>query len=179
MVMAMQGIGQATAFAAEHRILGTVVGSTAPVFVSVLVVHVAIALIALFSGLTAAVSVKGSPRHVRSGRLFYRALIAVFGTALVLAGLRLREDWYLAVIGAVALGLAYVGVRHRRRKLSGDTGHIVGMGFALAAMLTAFYVDNGPHLPGWDRLPVFAFWILPGLIATPLIIRAVRRYRAP
>lgn len=53
------------------------------------------------------------------------------------------------------------------------------MGAAFAAMLTAFYVDNGPHLPGWDRLPTFAFWILPGLIATPLIIRAVRRHRRP
>jgi hypothetical protein len=42
-------------------------------------------------------------------------------------------------------------------------------------MLTAFYVDNGPHLPLWDRLPVLAFWLLPAAIAAPLITRAIIR----
>jgi len=40
-------------------------------------------------------------------------------------------------------------------------------------MVTAFYVDNGPHLPLWDRLPALAFWLGPAAIATPLIVRAV------
>jgi hypothetical protein len=44
-------------------------------------------------------------------------------------------------------------------------------------MLTAFYVDNGPHLPLWDRLPTLAFWILPAAIAAPLITRAIIRAR--
>jgi len=44
-------------------------------------------------------------------------------------------------------------------------------------MLTAFYVDNGPHLPLWDRLPVLAFWLLPSAIGAPIIIRAVMRAR--
>jgi hypothetical protein len=35
------------------------------------------------------------------------------------------------------------------------------MGIAYTAMLAAFYVDNGPHLPLWDRLPTQAFWLLP------------------
>ena len=43
----------------------------------------------------------------------------------------------------------------------GDTGHIAGIGVAYTAMLTTFYVDNGPHLPLWDRLPTLAFWLLP------------------
>jgi hypothetical protein len=34
-------------------------------------------------------------------------------------------------------------------------------------MLTAFYVDNGPHLPLWDHLPAPAFWLLPSLIEAP------------
>ena len=51
------------------------------------------------------------------------------------------------------------------------------MGIGYTAMLTAFYVDNGPHLPLWDRLPVLAFWILPAVIAGPLIIRASIRAR--
>jgi hypothetical protein len=44
-------------------------------------------------------------------------------------------------------------------------------------MLTAFYVDNGPHLPLWDHLPTFAFWLLPSAIGAPVIIRALRRAR--
>ena len=51
------------------------------------------------------------------------------------------------------------------------------MGIGYTAMLTAFYVDTGPHLPLWDRLPVLAFWLLPAAIATPLIARAVLRAR--
>ncbi len=64
----------------------------------------------------------------------------------------------------------------------GDTGHILGMGIGYTAMLTAFYVDNGPHLPLWDRLPTLAFWLLPSAVAAPLIARAVihaRRGRGP
>jgi hypothetical protein len=59
-----------------------------------------------------------------------------------------------------------------------DVGHIVGMGTAYVAMPTAFYVDNGPHLPLWDRLPTFAFWLLPSVIGAPIIIRSVVRARA-
>jgi len=44
-------------------------------------------------------------------------------------------------------------------------------------MLTAFYVDNGPHLPLWDRLPTLAFWLLPSAIGAPIITRAVIRAR--
>ena len=51
------------------------------------------------------------------------------------------------------------------------------MGVAYVAMLTAFYVDNGPHLPLWDRLPVLAFWLLPSAIGMPIIARSIRRAR--
>jgi len=44
---------------------------------------------------------------------------------------------------------------------------------------TAFYVDNGPHLPLLDRLPTLTFWFLPSAVAAPVIIRALIRYRAP
>jgi hypothetical protein len=52
------------------------------------------------------------------------------------------------------------------------------MGIAYVAMLTAFYVDNGPHLPLWDRLPTLTFWFLPTAIGAPIITRAVIRARA-
>ena len=160
------------------RVFGDQVGSTAPMFLAFLAVHVLAGLTAVVTGAVAALVRKGSPQHVRAGRWYYRAIIVVFATAAVLAAMRWRQDWYLFLIGAVAFTAATIGYLHRRRR-PGDTGHIVSMGTAYVAMLTAFYVDNGPHLPLWDRLPVWAFWVLPSAIGAPLIVRAVIRARRP
>jgi hypothetical protein len=159
------------------RILGDQVGSTAPVFLAFLAVHVIAGLTAVIAGAAAALSPKGGPRHVRAGRWYYRAITVVFATATILAAMRWRQDYYLFIIGAVAFTAATVGYQHRRRRRPGDTGHIAGMGIAYVAMLTAFYVDNGPRLPLWDRLPAFTFWLLPSVIGAPVIIRAILRAR--
>lgn len=91
--------------------------------------------------------------------------------------MRWHQDYCLLIIGAVAFTAASIGYQFRRRHRPGDTGHIAGMGTGYTAMLTAFYVDNGPHLPGWDHLPTLAFWLLPSVIAAPVIYRAVARSR--
>jgi len=103
----------------------------------------------------------------RAGRWYYRAITAVSTTAAALAAMRWAQDWYLLVIGAVAFAAATAGYLHRRLRRTGDIGHIAGMGIAYTVMLTAFYVDNGPHLPLWGRLPALAFWLLPSAIAAP------------
>jgi hypothetical protein len=53
---------------------------------------------------------------------------------------------------------------------------MLGMSLSYIVLMTAFYVDNGPKLPLWDRLPVVAFWIGPSAIGLPLLGRTVRRY---
>jgi hypothetical protein len=159
------------------RVFGDQVGSTAPVFLAFLAVHVLAGLTAVVTGAVAALVRKGSARHIGAGRWYYRAITVVFATATVLAAMRWRQDYYLFLIGAVSFTAATIGYLHRRRHRPGDTGHIVGMGTAYVAMLTAFYVDNGPHLPLWDRLPRLAFWLLPSAIGAPLIARAVLRAR--
>jgi hypothetical protein len=159
------------------RIFGDQVGSTAPVFLAFLAVHVLAGLTAVITGATAALVRKGSPRHIRAGRWYYRAITVLFATATVLAAMRWRQDYYLFIIGTVAFTAATIGYQHRRRHRPGDTGHIAGMGIAYVAMLTAFYVDNGPHLPLWDRLPALSFWLLPSAIGAPIIARAVARAR--
>jgi hypothetical protein len=159
------------------RILGDEVGSTAPVFLAFLAVHVIAGLTAVATGAAAALTRKGSSRHVRAGRWFYRAISVVFATAAILAAMRWRQDYYLFIIGAAAFAAATIGYQHRRRRRPGDTGHIAGMGTGYVAMLTAFYVDNGPHLPLWDHLPALAFWLLPSVIGAPVIARAVLRGR--
>jgi hypothetical protein len=161
------------------RILGDQVGSTAPVFLALLAIHVIAGLTAVIAGAVAALVHKGSPRHIRAGRWFYRAITVVFATAIALAIMRWRQDYYLVIIGAIAFTAATIGYQHRRRHRPGDTGHIAGMGIGYTAMLTAFYVDNGPHLPLWDRLPALAFWLLPSAVAAPLIARAVIGARRP
>lgn len=155
------------------KIFGDQVGSTAPVFLAFLAVHVLAGLTAVIAGAAAALTRKGSHRHIRAGRLFYRTIAVVFATATALTVMRVRQDYGLLIIGAVAFGAATLGYLHRRRGRPGDTGHIVGMGIGYMAMLTAFYVDNGPHLPLWDRLPPLTFWFLPAAIGAPIIARAV------
>jgi hypothetical protein len=155
------------------HVLGTDVGSAAPLFLAVLSIHVLAGLTAVVTGAVAALSRKGSPGHRRTGRCFYGAISTVFATATILAAMRWRQDYHLFIIGAVAFTAATVGYQHRRRRRPGDTGHILGMGVGYVAMLTAFYVDNGPHLPLWDRLPSLTFWFLPAAVGAPIIVRAV------
>ena len=159
------------------RILGTEVGSTAPVFLAVLAVHVPAALTAVITGVGAALTSKGSPGHIRFGRWYYRAIAVVMVTALALTAMRPRQDYHLAIIGLVAFAAARIGYLHQRRHRPGDASHITGMGLSYIAMLTAFYVDNGPHLPLWDRLPTVAFWLLPSAIGIPITVRAIRHAR--
>ena len=47
---------------------------------------------------------------------------------------------------------------------------------AFILLLTAFYVDNGPHLPLWRSLPPLAHWLLPGVIGFPVLIWVLRRH---
>ncbi len=168
---------------AASRIFGTEVGSTAPVFLAFLAIHVLAGLTAVATGAAAALARKGSPRHIRAGRWFYWAITVVFATATALAAMRWRQDYHLFIIGAVAFTAATVGYQHRRRHRPGDAAHIAGMGVAYVAMLTAFYVDNGPHLPLWDRLPGLTFWLLPSAVEPvarggPTWSRLARRGRA-
>lgn len=122
------------------RVFGDQVGSTAPLFLAFLAVHVLAGLTAAVTGAIAALAQKGSARHIRAGRWYYRAITVVFATATILAVMRWRQDYDLFIIGSVAFTATTIGYQHRRRNRPGDTGHIAGMGTAYVAMLTAFYV---------------------------------------
>ena len=102
------------------RVFGDQVGSAAPVFLAFLAVHVLAGLTAVATGATAALVRKGSPRHIRAGRWYYRAITVVFASATVLAAMRWRQDYYLFIIGAVAFAAATIGYQHRRRHRPGD-----------------------------------------------------------
>jgi hypothetical protein len=118
-------------------------------------------------------SPKRSGRHPRAGTTYYTALCVLCATAVGMAAMRWPEDAYLVVLGALSLAAASLGYLARRERWPGWIRlHILGMGTSYIVLLTAFYVDNGPRLPLWDRLPVLAFWIVPSLIGVPLVARA-------
>jgi hypothetical protein len=164
--------------AAGLDILGIKVPETNPVFLAALAIHVVAALLCVVAGAAAALSAKGSPRHIRSGRIYYWSLAAVFATATTLAAMRWAEDYHLFIIGAIAITTASIGYLNRRLRRPGDAGHITTMGASYIALLTAFYVDNGKNLPLWSHLPHLTYWVLPTIVGTPLIARALLRTRS-
>lgn len=158
-----------------HPVAGLDVGSNSPVFLVFVGIHVVAGLISVVTGAVAALSPKGRGRHSTVGKVYFEGICTVFATATALAIMRWSEDYGFFLIGLAAFALALTGFTARVRHWPGDNVHIVCMGGSYVAMLTAFYVDNGKHLPLWDRLPTFAFWVLPSAVGAPLIIRAIRR----
>jgi hypothetical protein len=160
-------------------ILGLQIPDAGPIFLAALGFHVLAGLTCVVSGALAATARKRPGRHPKAGRAYLWGIAVVFATASVMAAIRWREDWHLFVIAVAAAGLAWWGWRSRIRRRPGwFRWHATGMGGSYIALLTGFYVDNGPQLPLWNRLPYWALWILPASIGIPLIWWALRRFRA-
>ena len=143
-----------------------------------IVAHVAAGIGAVVTGALAMFARKGSVRHRRSGLSYLLALGIVLLTGSLLAFEAWSSRAHLFGLGARALALAVIGYvakwRHRERWMG---RHLVAMGASYVLMLTAFYVDNGPRLPLWWRLPAWALWLIPSFVGVPLIWKAWRRQR--
>ncbi len=161
-----------------RQVFGLPVPDEGALFDAALAVHIAAGLTCVLTGTLAATAPKRPGRHTLSGRVFFWSLAVVFASSTTMAGLRLVEDWHLLVIGTLAFGAGCLGyLAGRRRRPGWMRVHIPAMGGAYIALFTGFYVDNGPHLPVWDRLPGLAYWLLPSLVGVPLILRALARRR--
>lgn len=148
-----------------------------PVFGLLLAVHILAGLTCVVSGAVAMLSPKRRGRHPRFGEVYYWALAVVFATVTGLAAMHWPQNASLFVLGSIAFGVASIGYAARKRRWRGWLSvHILGMSLSYMVLLTAFYVDNGPNLPLWNRLPTIAFWIGPSLIGLPLLARALRRH---
>lgn len=138
--------------------------------------HVAAGLVAVTSGAAAMLAAKGELSHRRRGRTYLAALAVVCMSGIGLAIFRWPHFPHLFALAVIAGALAALGYAARRRP--SRILHLVGMSASYAVMLTAFYVDNGPKLPIWRLLPPSVFWVLPSLVALPLIARAsIREWR--
>lgn len=161
-------------------VFGLPIPDVGPVFATALAVHVVSGLIAVVSGALAATARKRPGRHPRAGRAYLWALGAIFVTAAVMAAIRWRQDAHLLAIATVAVLFAGYGWRARRRHRPGwPLRHAIGVGGSYIALFTGFYVDNGPFLPLWNRLPHWMYWVVPTVIGVPLIWRAVHRFQHP
>jgi hypothetical protein len=154
-------------------------GSTC--FHLLLAVHIAAALTCVVTGAIAALSRKRPGRHPGLGALYYRSLTVVVASAAWLAALRWPQDAYLLALGTVSLAAATLGRTARRRRWGWRRWrwiglHLVGMSASYSLLLTAFYVDNGKHLPVWRTLPHLAYWLLPTAVGLPLIAGGLARY---
>jgi hypothetical protein len=136
------------------EIFGLPIPDAGPIFAAALVIHILSGLTAVIAGALAATARKRAGRHPRAGRVYLWALGGIFATATIMAAIRWHEDAHLFAIAAIAFSLGLYGYRARRQHRPGwPPHHVIGMGGSYIALLTGFYVDNGPFLPLWDRLP--------------------------
>jgi uncharacterized membrane protein len=144
-----------------------------PLFLAVLAVHVATAAVCVVAGALAALARKRPGRHPRAGTVYYWVLMGSFVALVTLTVLRWPHDIDLLAIGTVAALAATAGViAHRRGRIR---LHGTGMAVSYIALLTGFYVDNGPNLPLWNVLPHFVYWLLPSVVGVSLLLRALPR----
>lgn len=156
---------------------GIVIPSDSPVFLSIVAVHVVIAIGAVLSGATAMLSPKGSRRHTRFGKIYFWSLVGVSASASVLSFMRWPHTYHLFLIGSAALAMALIArtaVRARWRYWARI--HLLGMGSSYTMMLVAFYVDNGRNLPLWGELPSISYWLVPLAAGSALIALTLFRH---
>ncbi|PWK89509.1 hypothetical protein C8D88_102783 [Lentzea atacamensis] len=138
--------------------------------------HVALGLSATIAGATAMIAVKGPGPHPRRGRLYLVTLAGTAATGVAITLFDWASLWHLALLGTVAVALGGIGYAARRVRWNGWLSwHIGGLSGSYIAMLTAFYVDNGPRLPLWQLLPPTTFWLLPSAVGLPLILLSCHR----
>jgi hypothetical protein len=155
---------------------GLTVPDAGPPFLTALAVHVIAGTTAVVAGLLATTAHKQPGRHPRAGTVYLYASAGVFVTATVMATLRWRHDWHLFLIATVAFALAALGRWTRRRQpRRWMLWHGAAMAGSYIALFTGFYVDNGPQLPLWNRLPHLAYWLIPAAVGIPLTWRALAR----
>jgi hypothetical protein len=160
-------------------LLGVPVPSDAPAFLLALGAHIAAGLSAVVAGAVAAFSRKRPGLHPRAGLIYWWGLLWMLISSLMMGAMRWPHDTHLIVIGLAAFGAGSAGFAVRvRAPQRWREVHLVAMGVSYTALLTGFYVDNGPHLPGWRTLPGWSFWLLPAVVGVPLILTSLRRWRA-
>ena len=158
-------------------VLGIPIPSSSPVFLSIVAIHVVAGIICTVAGIVAMLAPKRSGRHPSAGTVYFWSLVVVFFSMAALSILRYPTDTHLFILGIISFGAGIVGRTAKRQRWRGWLPtHVTGMGLSYIVLLTAFYVDNGPHLPIWRSLPPLSLWILPSIVGLPILIWALTRH---
>jgi len=158
-------------------VLGIPIPSSSPLFLSIVAVHVAAGLVSSAAGIVAMLAPKRAGQHPRAGGVYYWSLVVVSLTMAALSILRWPHNTHLFVLGILSFTAGTVGRLAMRRRWRGWLPvHVTGMGVSYIVLLTAFYVDNGPHLPLWRSLPPVTHWLLPSIVGVPVLIWVLRRH---
>jgi hypothetical protein len=157
------------------NVFGIPAPSTDPVFLTFVVVHIAVSFAAIIGGLLAMLSEKTSTRHIANGRVYFWSISFSFVTVLILSFMRWPHNIHLLIIGTLTFGLTFIGRKLAKEKSSGWTRlHTICMGLSYVLLLTGFYVDNGKNLPFWRMFPNWFFYVFPSLVGIPIIMRVLR-----
>jgi hypothetical protein len=158
-------------------VLGIPIPSSSPLFLGIVAIHVAAGLTCTVAGIVAMLAAKRSGRHPSAGTVYYWSLVIVFLSMAALSVLRWPANNHLFALGVLSFGAGVVGRTARRRLWPAWLRvHVTGMSLSYILLLTAFYVDNGPHLPIWRSLPPLAHWLLPSIVGLPILVWTLRRH---
>jgi uncharacterized membrane protein len=161
----------------QTDLFGIPVPSTDKIFLAFIILHIAISLAAVVSGLIAMLVEKGSVRHKTNGRIYFWSISSSFITVVILSLMRWPHNIHLLTIGVLTLTLAFAGRKLAKDKSTGWTRlHTICMGMSYVLLLNGFYVDNGKNLPFWNMFPVWSFYIFPSMIGIPVIVRVLKRH---
>jgi len=158
-------------------VLGIPIPSSSPLFLSIVAVHVAAGIACALAGIVAMLAPKRGGRHPSAGAVYFWSLVVVSVSMAALSVLRWPANTHLFILGLVSFGAGCVGRTAKRHRWAGGLPvHVTAMGISYIVLLTAFYVDNGPHLPIWRSFPAWVHWLFPSMVGLPILIWALTRH---
>jgi hypothetical protein len=161
----------------ETIVFGVPVPSDDQIFLTIVVIHILLGIVCVFSGLFAMLSNKMKGTHTTAGKIYYFGMLFILVTIIPLAIMRWPYNTHLLIVGTLAFLFTYLGRRLAHYPKPGWTRlHTIFMGLSYVLLLTGFYVDNGKNLPFWNQFPQLFFWIFPSAIGIPVIIYALLRH---
>ena len=161
----------------ETDLLGIPLPSNEPAFVLVIIIHIALSLVAVISGIVAMSKEKNAHGHATFGRIYYWSICLAFATVLVLSIMRWPHNIHLLSIGIATTILVLIGRNlAETKKKNWARLHTICMGGSYILLLTGFYVDNGKNLPFWNQFPQWFFWFFPATVGIPIIVRVLKKH---
>jgi hypothetical protein len=158
-------------------IFGIPVPSTDRTFLSFVVVHILVSLVAVVSGLGAMLSDKGRQRHSTYGKIYFWSMLLAFCTVITLSVMRWPHNIHLLSIGVLAISFTLAGYwLAKSQRLNWTRHHTICMGASYILLMTGFYVDNGKNLPFWKLFPQWFFWVFPVIVGVPIILWALLKH---